>query len=262
MRGASSGPVGYRPCTRPLTRHDASVAVLFAIMTARASAAWAHLAEVESLRELHVVVRPGSPLALPGCVGILRLHGTFTVAVSHSGLVEPAASIMQSLPGSRDVGDSIAPALEQDVRVEEVVAQASLFFAWERPSRLPPQSVVRGIASDADQLLGSVPPQEADESGLGDVTSALSMIRGASGQVLAACGYVHWPSDVAHMCVLTHPAHRRKGHGVSAAADAVAHALDERLLPQWRARPEPSKALARVLGMAEMGEQVSIRIRE
>jgi hypothetical protein len=40
----------------------------------------------------------------------------------------------------------------------------------------------------------------------------------------------------------------------------VSRALDDGLLPQWRARPEPSRRLARTLGFRELGAQLSIRV--
>lgn len=230
-----------------------------AAMSVRASAAWARLAEVVALDELQVVVRPESPLALPGCVGVLRLDGTVTVAVPHDGLVEPVTSLVRSVASRVSPTGSVAPALARDARVVEVVGQASLFFGCLEPARPPSANLVRGAARDAEQLLASVSPEEAGESGLRDVTSALSMVKDDR-TVFAASGYVHWPSDVAHMCVLAHPHHRGKGYAANAASDAVARALREGLLPQWRARPEPSKALARALGLMELGEQVSIRI--
>lgn len=229
------------------------------VMSARASAAWAHLAEVELLEDLRVVVRPESPLALPGCIGILRLCGTVTAAVSDAQLVGPAVDLLQRVTALRDLQGSISPALAADVRVAQVVAQASLFFACEAPSRPPSPSLVRGVASDAEPLLACVSPEEASESALREVTSGLSMIE-QGGSILAAAGYMYWPCGVAHLCVLAHPAHRGQGHAASAAADAVAHALNDGLLPQWRARPEPSKALAHALGLTQLGEQISIRL--
>jgi hypothetical protein len=230
------------------------------VMSARASAAWAQLAEVGVLEDLRVVVRPDSPLALPGCTGILRLCGTVTAVVPDAQLVGPARDVLQRVTALHDLDGSILAALAQDVRVAQVVAQASLFFACEAPSRPPSPSLVRGVVSDAESLLACVSPEEAGESGLGEVTSGLSMID-QGGSILAAAGYMHWPCGVAHLCVLAHPAHRGHGHAASAAADAIAHALVEGLLPQWRARPERSKALAHALGLTQLGEQISIRLQ-
>ncbi|MEU8103248.1 GNAT family N-acetyltransferase [Nonomuraea muscovyensis] len=60
-------------------------------------------------------------------------------------------------------------------------------------------------------------------------------------QVIATAGYRLWPGSAAHLSVLT--ALRRRGHGLAraVASAAVADALTHGLLPQWRARPEPSR---------------------
>ena len=44
------------------------------------------------------------------------------------------------------------------------------------------------------------------------------------------------------------------------AALAYAQALAMGLVPQWRARPEASKGVARALGLTELGEQLSLRL--
>jgi hypothetical protein len=36
--------------------------------------------------------------------------------------------------------------------------------------------------------------------------------------------------------------------------------MTDGLLPQWRARPEPSRRVARALGFRELGAQLSIRL--
>jgi hypothetical protein len=44
------------------------------------------------------------------------------------------------------------------------------------------------------------------------------------------------------------------------ASTVTAHALDAHLLPQWRARPEPSRRIAAALGYQELGAQISFRL--
>jgi RimJ/RimL family protein N-acetyltransferase len=83
---------------------------------------------------------------------------------------------------------------------------------------------------------------------------------GGSGAVTAACGYRRWPARLAHLCVLTAPQQRGRGLARTVAGAAVAHALDNGFLPQWRARPEPSRRVARALGFRELGAQLSVRL--
>jgi len=80
------------------------------------------------------------------------------------------------------------------------------------------------------------------------------------GQVVAAAGYRDWPCGTAHLSVLTAAAARGRGLARAAASAAVAHAIGEGKLPQWRARPEASRRIARALGFRELGSQVSIRL--
>ncbi|WDZ83098.1 GNAT family N-acetyltransferase [Micromonospora cathayae] len=81
-------------------------------------------------------------------------------------------------------------------------------------------------------------------------------------RVVAAAGYRRWPYSVAHLCVLTSTHLRGRGLAGAVASAAVAEALRNRLLPQWRARPEPSRRVARRLGFRELGAQVSLRIAD
>jgi len=60
--------------------------------------------------------------------------------------------------------------------------------------------------------------------------------------------------------VLTAAASRGRGLGRAAASAAVAHAIADDRLPQWRARPMDSRRVARALGFRELGLQVSIRL--
>lgn len=107
-------------------------------------------------------------------------------------------------------------------------------------------------------MFRAVPPDDLDESGLAEVTDPVVVARAADGEIAAACGYRVWPNGVAHLSVLADPRHRRQGHARRAATAAIARALDERLLPQWRARPRASRALGWALGLVEMGAQLGL----
>jgi hypothetical protein len=69
-----------------------------------------------------------------------------------------------------------------------------------------------------------------------------------------------WPTQVAHICVLSHPAVRRHGLASQVAAAATADALTAGMLPQWRARVGPSQRIAAKLGYQVLGEQISLRL--
>jgi RimJ/RimL family protein N-acetyltransferase len=77
--------------------------------------------------------------------------------------------------------------------------------------------------------------------------------------VVAVAGYRNWLGQAAHINVLTSPALRGRGLAGAVAGAAVADALRHRLLPQWRARIDASRRVARTLGFVELGAQVSLR---
>jgi RimJ/RimL family protein N-acetyltransferase len=106
------------------------------------------------------------------------------------------------------------------------------------------------LAADAD---------EVEESGIAEITTPAFAVR-EHGQVAAAAGYQDWPCGTAQLSVLTASAARGRGLGRAAASAAVAHAVEERRLPQWRARTQASRRVARALGFRELGFQVSIRL--
>lgn len=93
----------------------------------------------------------------------------------------------------------------------------------------------------------------------GDITSpAFAIVE--QGRIVAAAGYRDWPGQIAHLSVLTAARARNRGLGRAVAAAVVSHVLARGRVPQWRARPRPSRRVARSLGFTELGTQVSIRL--
>ena len=113
--------------------------------------------------------------------------------------------------------------------------------------------------SDMEGLLARVSAEDADESGLAEITSPAFVVRSGL-DVIAAAGYRAWPGDTAHVSVLTVPAERGRGLARVVATASVTHALEAGLLPQWRARLQASRRVARALGFRELGSQLSIRL--
>jgi GNAT superfamily N-acetyltransferase len=223
----------------------------------RALTAWAGLAAVESLTRFQVLVRPRTPLCPPGWIGILRLQDTVTVAVPHLGLVPTLHAALVDEPPASAATSDIATCIPG---VVDVLGPAALFFASATPSRRYDPQVHRANVGELAGLFASVSAADLNESGLEEITSTASIIKDDNGTIVAACGYQRWPQNIAHLSVLAHPAYRNRGAGRAVAAAAIAHALDENLLVQWRARPDASKAVARALGLVELGAQLSIRI--
>jgi len=112
---------------------------------------------------------------------------------------------------------------------------------------------------ELSMLCAAVDAEELDESGIAHIDSPAFASRSLDGALAAACGYRRWANGVAHLSALTHPAHRRQGHGHRVATMAISDAIEHDLLPQWRARPVASQQLAQALGLIRVGAQFSLQ---
>jgi len=208
-------------------------------------AAWADLLGLAGLGGVHVVDE--SPMAPPGWVSLIRMDDVLTV-------------LIRDVDVDVDVFDGLVT-IDLDVVRERLpfddhLGPASLFFP---SSDVAPGGDVELVGRDAlTPLFAACAPDDLDECGLETVESDVSVVR-VDGEIAAACGWHTWPASIAHLGVLTHPGHR--GHGLArvVATDAAARADAVGLLPQWRARIEASKAVARAIGFVERGAQVRVR---
>lgn len=107
-------------------------------------------------------------------------------------------------------------------------------------------------------LINAASREDLDESGIEHLSGSAMIVRSGR-DVVAACGHRRWPNEVAHLSVLTHPQHRRVGHAETVARAAIQRAAAEGLLPQWRARVDASRQLAKKLGLTELGAQLGLR---
>ncbi len=111
------------------------------------------------------------------------------------------------------------------------------------------------------QFLRAADPDDLEESGLEELTTPAFTVQD-HGQVVAAAGYRDWPGHTAHVGVLTAAAARGRGLAHATGSAAAAHAIENRRLPQWRARVEASQRIARALGFRDLGAQVSLRLED
>ncbi|MFI1501142.1 GNAT family N-acetyltransferase [Streptomyces platensis] len=232
----------------------------------RARELWTELAakpvEFPSSEGANVVVSPGSRLCPPLWTGIVVLGGAGVVTVPSVRAAELMACASSTLPPEELVD---ADRLRAVLPVLGVLGPASLCYL-DRAGFLPVRggAAVEEAVYDHDgvsALLAGAGEEDADESGLVDITSP-AFVLSKSGGVIAAAGYQTWPRSVAHLSVLVAPGKRGRGLARVVASAAVAHALAEGLLPQWRARPYPSKRVALALGFQELGAQLSVRLDE
>ncbi len=141
-----------------------------------------------------------------------------------------------------------------------LLGQAALSFAdtYVPGAHLETVVVTDDPAAVAD-LEASCPPDDVTEVGLAAMGRALVTLDELD-RPTAGAGYQEWQGIVGHLGVLTPPAFRRQGFGQVAAAIATNDALDEGLVPQWRARTEnhASRAMAARLGYVEVGSQTTV----
>ncbi|WP_439680529.1 GNAT family N-acetyltransferase [Embleya sp. MST-111070] len=227
---------------------------------------WAELActpvEFGASHAVTTVVAPGSLLCPPGWVGIVRIGDAAVVTAPDAraaALLESAARRL-SYRGLVD-----AARLRDELPVVDVLGPASLSYV-DRDGFLAAHrgvGVERVPVGDRDvaALLTAAGEEDADESGLAEISSAAFVLRRGD-EVVAAAGYRTWPRATAHLSVLVAPSRRGRRLGRTVASAATAHALEAGLVPQWRARPLSSRRVAVGLGYRELGAQVSIRLGE
>jgi predicted GNAT family acetyltransferase len=231
-------------------------------LLARAQSLWESLAAVPVafVDGLTVVASPGSQLCPQGWSGIIELGGSTIATVPTEAAVEPVARALGRIaPGSRTDLDLLAAELP----VREVLGPATL--AYTSPALFRPvaaDAVVEPLAHDHPDLRrleASVSSEDADEGGIGEISGRAFAAREGA-EVVAAAGYQLWPNQTAHLCVLTATRARGRGLAQQVSSAAVAHALANGLLPQWRARPPASRRVALALGFRELGGQLSVRL--
>jgi RimJ/RimL family protein N-acetyltransferase len=205
-------------------------------------------------------VVPGSRMCPPGWAGLVVIGGQVLITAPDqraAGLIEDALS------GVPLDAITSAEVLRRRLPVAELRGPARL--AYLDPAGFRPERGIEAVPMDPGQpgfrqFLAAVSPADREECGLDDITSPAFVIQ-ERGRVVAAAGYQGWPEQTAHLSLLTAPAARHRGLGRAAASAAVAHALAHQRLPQWRARVEASRRVARALGFRDLGAQVSLGLR-
>jgi hypothetical protein len=227
----------------------------------RAAALWCGLTGVRAAFEpgtITVVTAPIAQTAPPGWIGAIRLGDAALMTAPTPALADAV----------RDLVGGLRPA---------EICEPRVIFAGDRPTEIlgpttlsyldaarfrPVDGAVAAIAvgPEIEALETAAGDADADEAAVGDVMSPVFVTRSTDGSVTSACGYRIWGAGVAHMCILTHPDHRGRGLAKVVGSAATAHALSADLLPQWRAIPPASIAIARSLGYTMIGAQLSFHL--
>ncbi|CAL9352500.1 hypothetical protein SUDANB121_00507 [Nocardiopsis dassonvillei] len=216
---------------------------------------------------LTVAAVEGSGLCPDGWCGIVRLGEATLATAPDARAADALRSALATLaPKEHTDPEAVGRALERTgaLAVAEVLGPASLAYVDAAALReaadegVPVATIDPGDARLA-ALLDRTGSEEAGESGLADMDAPVSAVE-EGGRVVAAAGYGRWAEDTAHLGVLTDPGLRGRGLARFVASAATARALGEGLLPQWRARPSRSKAVAAGLGYRFLGAQLSVRL--
>lgn len=214
---------------------------------------WAGLAQIpiEFPRAggIRVVVSPESQLCPPGWVGIVQLGGATLATVPEAGMVDRVRDALQQ-------GDPVAV-----LQPRETLGPVWLSYL-DRADFVPASGQVERLPVEhpaVKELIAGVDRADADEAALDAVLSDAFVVRDAV-EVVSGCGYQPWLDTAAHLSVLTAPHGRGKGHARVAASAAAVDALERGLVPQWRARVEASRRIARTLGFRELGTQLRLRL--
>ena len=231
-------------------------------LTARARTVWVRLAGVPVVFApvLRPAVSPTSRLCPPGWAGLVVIADEAIATVPDAGTGQIMQEALSRAPAASLTDPEL---LNSKLVITDVLGPATLAYLDSGNFRPPPGTASTATVDVFDPALASL-LSEADrgdlaESGIAEITSPAFVIR-EQNHVVAAAGYRDWPGQVAHMSVLTAVHARDRGLGQVAAAAAVAHALGENKLPQWRARQQASRQIARHLGFQELGSQVSLRL--
>jgi GNAT acetyltransferase len=237
-------------------------AVYPSMLTARCRAMWESLtgspAGFEPL--LRVAVSPGSRLGPPGWVGIVVIADAVIASAPTPDIAQAVQQAIGTLPPASLTDPTV---LSKRLALMDMLGPASL--AYLDPAEFLPHHWLSAVEQllphddDLGQLVAASSAEDVAESGITEITSPAFAVR-EHGMIISAAGYCDWPSQVAHLSVLTIATARSRGLARTVASAATRHAIADGKLPQWRARPETSRRVARALGFRELGSQVSIRI--
>lgn len=82
-------------------------------------------------------------------------------------------------------------------------------------------------------------------------------------ELVSLASYVVWDDSIAHISVITHPAHRRRGYGHTVVSAMSAEALRRGLIPQYRTLISniPSVTIAAGLGFQQFATTLAVRLQ-
>ncbi|HYW12067.1 MAG TPA: GNAT family N-acetyltransferase [Longimicrobium sp.] len=220
-------------------------------------------------------LRPPRPLAIAHAAALSDYRGVYVQAFGAAPLVSLPADMLA--PFGQAAADAVAGGLVEDAdrwravfgaRVDSLVGPAVIQYADSDTFRgvsvaADLRPLTEADRSALDALRDSMPSEEWDH-GSGDLDGMPVFGAFVDGALAARAGYEVWAGRIAHLGVVTHPAHRGRGLGAAVFASAARAALEAGLIAQHRALQSNTQSLriARRLGFRPYATSLAVRLRD
>lgn len=216
-------------------------------------------------------LRPPRPLAVPHA-DLGGYRGMYAQAFGGAPVVSlPMAMLERFGPAA---AEAAAGGLVDDgrwqalfgARADTVVGPALVAYADAGTFRRPSAGADVRLLAEADRpaVDGLRRALSAEEWEHGGKEPGALPVAGAfvDGGLVAVAGYAVWGGRIAHLGIVTHPAHRGRGLGAAAVALAAETALRAGLIAQYRtlASNTPSIRIARRLGFVGYATSLAVRL--
>lgn len=198
--------------------------------------------------------------------GVYALRATQTGGLVISVPADEYAYVLDAVasPSTDDLFEAGRLALLFDGRVERIVGPASLAYVDEATFAPAVGAHVRMLGerdrTAVEAMRAACDPEEWEH---GDIDFDRNSVCGAfEGAALASVASWEDRGGLANVGVVTHPAHRGRGHARAAAGAIIERLLREGALPQWQTLVSnaPSLAVGRALGCIELYRSIAIRL--
>lgn len=218
-------------------------------------------------------LRPVSPVVVPHAAELADYRGMYAQSFGAAPVVSlPMALLTRSWAAA---AEAAVGGLVDDDRWRGVFGDALDVVVGPAAISYADAATLRPASADAEVR----PLGEADRPALDALRAAVTEVEWAhgggdygqapafgvfvDGALAARAGYEVWDGRIAHLGVVTHPAHRGRGLGAAVFAHAARAALEAGLVAQHRAlvsNPQ-SMSIARRLGFVPYATSLAARLR-
>jgi GNAT superfamily N-acetyltransferase len=164
-----------------------------------------------------------------------------------------------------EIVDPVVMAQQCGLPLSRAIGPAPLAYADAATLRPLPTAGTRLLttADEAayDTLFAACDPVEWAHGG--SAFDVLPLVgRFAAGELVTLAGYERWGEQIAHIAVITHPAHRRRGYGADAVSLLAETVIARGMIAQYRTLRANTAAvqLGASLGFAPYAETLALRL--